>query len=162
MSSRQAIKHIGLHWWQIPKIILQGIPDFHALVPQLNTFKGLPETLELLKKRGDKLFIVTSNTHDIVDKFLHQHDMRQYFIEIASGASLFKKSGYIRKLMKEQGLKREETVYIGDETRDIQAARRAHIKIVSVTWGYNSRDVLKKRHPNYLVEEPKDLLDVKL
>jgi phosphoglycolate phosphatase len=162
MSSRRAIKHIGVHWWQIPKLILKGIPDFRALIPQLDTFEGLPETLKALAERGDKLFIVTSNTHETVGIFLKQHKLDQYFSGIKTGASLFKKSGYIRKLMKEQGLKRKESIYIGDETRDIHAARLARIKIASVTWGFNTEEILKKQHPNFLVTEPNQLLKISL
>ena len=162
MSSRKAIRHLGIRWWQVPKLILTGLPDFRALVPSLRTFDGLPEALDKLKKRGDRLFIVTSNTHDTVDVFLGKNNLENYFIDIKTGASLFKKAGDIRKLIKEQGLKRKDTVYVGDETRDMTAARKARIKIVSVSWGFNNHAILAKRHPNYLINKPEELLTIRL
>lgn len=162
LSSRKAIKKLGVRWWQIPKLLFQGLPDFKAMIPTLGSFEGLPETLKLMHARGDKLFIVTSNTGDSVDKFLALHEVPNYFEDIESGAGLFNKAKYIRKLMKRNGLKRRETVYIGDETRDIQAARLSGIKIVSVTWGFNTRKVLKRWRPSYLVDEPKQLLSITL
>lgn len=162
MSSRQAIRSLGVHWWQIPKLIAQGIPDFHALLPSLNTFEGLPSTLKELSSRGDKLFIVTSNTRSSVDSFLQQHQLDKYFTDIDTGAGIFKKAKHIRGIIANNHLLKRETVYIGDETRDIQAARLARVKIVSVTWGFNIASVLKKRRPNYLIDEPQDLLGIKL
>ncbi len=160
MSSRRALRHIGVRWWQLPKLLLHGMPDFRALIPGLRTFPELPETLEALNKRGDRLYIVTSNTLGSVEQFLDLHKLRGYFTEIEAGAGVFNKAKYIRALMKKQRLKRRETVYIGDETRDIQAARLAAVKIVSVSWGFNTRQTLKKRHPNFLVDSPKELLTI--
>lgn len=33
-------------------------------------------------------------------------------------------------------------MYIGDETRDIEAVKECGIKVVAVTWGYNARQPL--------------------
>lgn len=162
MSSRKAIKMAGVRWWQLPKVIMHSIPDFHALVPTLKTFPELPETLQKLQARGDKLFIVTSNTETSVNEFLDRHKLAQYFSAIDTGAGVFSKASHIRNLMDRNNLKRRETVYVGDETRDIQAARLALVKVVSVTWGFNTAAILKRRHPNFLIDTPKQLLDIKL
>ena len=162
MTSRKALRALGIRWWQLPKLLMKGLPDFKALIPTLGSFEHLPETLKIMHARGDKLFIVTSNTRDSVDKFLDLHEIPNYFEDIETGAGLFKKAKYIRKLMKRNGLVRKQTVYVGDETRDIQAARRAFIKIVSVTWGFNTRAILKKQRPSFLIDSPKELLKIEL
>jgi len=64
--------------------------------------------------------------------------------------------------MKRHSLARKHSVYVGDETRDIQAARLAFIKVVSVSWGFNTREILAKQKPNFLIDSPKDLLGIKL
>lgn len=162
MSSRKAIKNLGVRWWQLPKLLLQGIPDFHAMLPSLHTFEGLPEVLRDLHKRGDKLFIVTSNTHENVALFLRQHKLEGYFTDISGGAGPFKKAKHIRRLMRTYKIKRKNTVYVGDETRDIQAARLALVRVVSVGWGFNTLAILRKQKPNFVVRQPKELLSVKL
>ena len=160
MSSRKAIKHLGVHWWQVPKLLLQGLPDFHALLPTVSTFDGLPNTLDKLKQRGDKLYIVTSNTRGSVDTFMGLQKLESYFEDMDTGAGIFKKAKHIRKLMHKHGMKRRDTVYVGDETRDIQAARLAGVKVVSVTWGFNAESILRKRRPNFLIHKPVELLDI--
>lgn len=160
MSSRRALRNLGVRWWQVPKLLVQGLPDFKALVPTLQTFPGLKDTIKQLHARGDRLFIVTSNTEGSVDEFLHLQKLDRYFEDTVTGAGLFSKSKHIRRLMKDHGLKRRQTVYIGDETRDIQAARLAGIKIVSVSWGFNTAKALRKRRPTYLIDKPKQLLEI--
>lgn len=160
MTLRKAIKHLGIRWWQVPKLLVQGVPDFHALVPTLKPFNGMSETIKKLHDRGDGLYIVTSNTNESVQVFLKKNNLTHYFSDISTGAGLFNKSKYIRRVMKEHDLKRKECVYVGDEARDIQAARLAVIKVASVTWGFNDRSLLKKQRPTYLIDEPNQLLDI--
>lgn len=158
MTSRRALKHMGVRWWQVPKLLLLGMGDFHDLVPTMKSFKGLPEVIKQLHARGDRLFMVTSNSQGNVMKFLELNGLDGYFIEIDTGSGLFSKAKHIRRLISKHGLKRKETVYVGDETRDIQAARLSLIRPVSVTWGLNTRKILKRQRPAVLIDEPEDLL----
>jgi len=42
---------------------------------------------------------------------------------------------------------------VGDETRDIEAAKAAGFQSVAVTWGYNSKKVLENARPDFIVED---------
>ncbi len=160
MTSRQAIKSAGVRWWQVPKLITQGMPDFHAMSSELKPCEGVPDVIRELYNRGDSLFIVTSNTRESVDNFLINQNLDGFFEDIATSASIFNKSKSIRRLMKRNKLKRRDSLYVGDETRDVKAAKLALIKVVSVTWGFNSAKILKKQRPTYLIDDPKQLLDL--
>jgi phosphoglycolate phosphatase-like HAD superfamily hydrolase len=48
----------------------------------------------------------------------------------------------------------QRAVYVGDEVRDIVAARKAGVDVAAVSWGYNTREVLAKHEPDYLIERP--------
>lgn len=158
MSSRRALRNLGVRWWQIPKLLLMGMGDFHAMIPNMKPCKGVPAVIKELHRRGDSLYIVTSNTHENVVNFLEAHELTDYFIDMKTGAGLFRKGKHLRRLISDHKLKRRETIYIGDETRDIRAARTAFIKIASVTWGFNTYAILKRQRPSYIVDKPKDLL----
>ncbi len=162
MTSRMALKHMGIRWWQVPKLFLVGMDDFRALIPDMAPCKDMPTALEALYTRGDKLFIVTSNTHDNVMAFLKANELQSFFSDIKTGSSLFKKSKDIKHIISENNLVKKETVYVGDETRDIQAARRARIKVVSVSWGFNTRHILERQRPHFLIDNAEQLLEINL
>ena len=70
-----------------------------------------------------------------------------------------KDKGLIKVIVK-YGLVTEETYYIGDETRDIEAAKKQGVKTVAVTWGAESRELLKKATPDKIISNPRDLLKI--
>lgn len=160
MSSRKAIRKMGIHWWQFPKILAEGVPEYHAKLASLKPFPNLSEVLKKLIERGDRLYIVTSNVHSSVETFIENNGLGAFFLGIETGYGLFKKGKAIKRLMKKYDLQRRDTVYIGDETRDQRAARQARVKIASVTWGFNDKEILTHRHPDYLLENPRDLLKI--
>jgi phosphoglycolate phosphatase len=46
---------------------------------------------------------------------------------------------------------------VGDETRDIDAAREAGVQCAAVTWGIHSRQVLQKHAPAAIIDKPEEL-----
>ena len=69
-------------------------------------------------------------------------------------------SNYLQKIMKKHSLAPEELLYVGDELRDLRAARRANVAAVAVTWGLNSRTSLAQANPAYLLDHPGELLQL--
>ena len=161
LPSRKALKKLGIRWWQYPKVVTVGIPAYMKRASDQQIFEGMPELFKQLKQRGDRLFIVTSMTHSVVEPLLRKNKIDGYFEYAFCGASLFNKSRYIRRLMKKHNLKRRQTFYIGDETRDISAGRLAGVKQISVTWGFNDVSILRKKRPTYIAHNPKAILKIK-
>ena len=123
------------------------------------TFNDLPQTLKELKSKGIKLGIVTSNQKKIVQKFLNLNKI-ELFDFIFSTLSVFHKERPLSNSLKKFHLKKEETIYVGDETRDIKAAKAAGLKVASVTWGYNFESKLAEYKPDYMINRPCDLLNL--
>jgi len=73
------------------------------------------------------------------------------------GAALFGKAGKFRKVVRRARVKPGETLCIGDETRDIEAAREAGLASGAVAWGYARRETLAARAPTWLFETPDDV-----
>ena len=48
-------------------------------------------------------------------------------------------------------------VYVGDETRDIEACRAAGIPVIAVSWGLNTRALLFSLSPDQIVDSPEEL-----
>ena len=56
--------------------------------------------------------------------------------------------------------KLDKIIYVGDETRDIEACKKVGVPIISVGWGFNTSANLKKHDPDYFIEDPKELLEI--
>src|SRR5690606_17613341 len=122
LSSRQALKAVGIPLYRVPGLVKRGMSSFQARIPKMRSFPKLPDTLRALNDRGDRLFILTSNTEENVDLFLSHVKLRQYFEAFCCEAKLFGKAKHIKSMIRYCGLNPDETWYVGDETRDITAA----------------------------------------
>jgi HAD superfamily hydrolase (TIGR01549 family) len=128
-------------------------------MPNIKTFNGIPQVLKELKERNIKIGVVTSNSKSNVSMFLKGNNL-EYFDFISTTFNYFRKDKVLDKVIKKFKLNKEDVIYIGDEVRDIEAARSAGIKIASVTWGYNIESILTTHNPDFIVYQPKDLLNL--
>ena len=133
--------------------------ELNKEIEYLKPIKGIKRVLNEIKKDGSKLGILTSNSKKNVNRFLRKNDL-ELFNFIYSEASFFNKHKVIDHLLDKQKLKREEVVFIGDETRDVEAAKKEKIKIIAVSWGYNSKKLLAKEKPDFLVDKPSEIIKV--
>ncbi len=156
-GARWMIKEFKIPLIKILKIGKKVRKDLYKDIANLSSFVGLKEVLRELKKRKYGLGILTSNSKDNVKRFLQKNDL-DFFEFIYSDSSLFGKDKVLKKLLKTFNLKPEEVVYFGDEIRDVQAALKLNIKMVAVSWGFNTKKALKKYKPTYLIEKPTEIL----
>jgi phosphoglycolate phosphatase len=141
-SARRLVAHLGVPAWKLPKI---GA-DMHRLmaedIRQIRPFVGIGTMLRGLSDRGVVLAVVTSNAYDNVRHVLgreHAALIRYY----ACGASLFGKRGKLRKVLQQSGIRPSEAIFIGDELRDLEAARAEGIPFGAVAWGYTHVEALQ-------------------
>jgi phosphoglycolate phosphatase len=156
-GSREVIKNLGIPFYRLPKLINAVRKGLEENMDRISPVPDLEPVLESLCHSGIRLAILTSNSQASVNRFLAKHNWN-YFDFVFSGSSLFGKGKVLKRLIKEKGLSKDEAIYVGDETRDIEAAHAARVKAVAVTWGYNSQKPLAALHPDWLTDKPQDLL----
>lgn len=157
MTTQKLIRHLGIRRWRVPKIARRGLVKFHERIHKVEPIVNVPAILQQLHERGFRLGILTSNSEANVSAFLKHHQIT-CFEFLRSSSKLFGKSREIRRIMKEYQLQPEDLIYIGDETRDIEASHSTAIRIAAVTWGYNSAEVLRSMNPEFLFDKPEQLL----
>ncbi len=74
--------------------------------------------------------------------------------------NLFEKGRAIEHLLSQLRCDRQEVIYVGDETRDIEAAKKTKIRAISVSWGFNSPEILAAHNPDFLIHQPRELIAV--
>jgi len=94
-----------------------------------------------------------------VRKFLAVNNMASLFDFVYSGRSLLGKEKVIRKVIAREQLDPGRIVYVGDETRDIEACRAAGIPVIAVSWGLNRRELLASLLPDHIADRPEELPD---
>lgn len=142
---------------KIPSLVLYGTRQMSKYISSLKTFPGMVSTLKNLSKQNF-LAIITSNSLSNVQEFLKNNGIDYLFKEINTDPSLFGKDKKIRKIIKKYKLNIKDTYYIGDETRDVEAAKKVKIKAVAVSWGYESGNSLSKSKPDVIISKPEELL----
>lgn len=159
LSTWEIIKRSRISIFKIPFLLRRIRQELQKDIQSIHLFPHIKETLEALKDQGYSLYIITSNTRENVIIVLNNYQILHLFHRIDSASTLFGKSRYIKTVLKQENLHPKHAIYIGDETRDIDAAKRAKIKSIAVSWGFNSRDILSQYSPNALIHHPNELLD---
>ena len=160
LSSREIIRQSGVSLFKIPFFLKKIREYLHQDILNLKTIPGIQEALVQLKHEGYSLGILTSNSEENVKLFLQKYEMQDLFNFIYSETSLFSKDKSLRKLMKKNNLSLDEILYVGDETRDIEASKKIQIQVIAVTWGFNSGEILAKHNPDFLIQQPSELIEV--
>lgn len=156
LSARQLIRYSGISVFKIPALLRRLRAELRQQTIEISPCSGIPAVIHELHKRHT-LAIITSNTPDIVGTFLATHSLQPYFVGVEGGGTLFGKGRLIRKSLQQRQYDPDTTLYIGDEVRDIEAARAAGVRSVAVTWGFNSREVLAAAEPDWLIDKPEIL-----
>ncbi len=158
MTTRQLMRHLGISTTRLPMISLKGVRLLHSRIHKVLPIPGIPKLLRELRDRGMPMGILTSNSEENVRAFLQRHDL-EVFSFTRSSSRLFGKAREIRAILRSKNLSAEETIFIGDETRDVEAAHRTKVPMIAVGWGYNSCRALEAKKPQATIEQPGRLLE---
>ncbi len=104
-------------------------------------FPGVAAMLQALADAGLRLAVVSSDREANARRQLGA-DIMALFSTFDCGASLFGKAAKFRRAIRSARVPAENVIAIGDEIRDIEAARAAGIACAAVTWGYSAPEVL--------------------
>jgi phosphoglycolate phosphatase len=160
MSSREVIEQADVSLFRLPFLLRRVKRELNKRIESSRPFAELHSCLATLKARGYILGIITSNTRENVTIFLSNNHLSEFFNFIYSGTPLFGKHKIIDRLIRQHRFQLSEVIYVGDETRDINAAKKSGIKAIAVGWGFNSPEILAKFQPDYLVHHPRELLEI--
>ena len=158
LSINQFIDAMKIPKTRIPLFIARGTLMMRRSIGGLPLIAGVGEILPQLRAKVDRFGILTSNAVDNVELFLDSHGIRGLFDFVSSTSKLTGKSRYLNGTRKQYKLKAEEMLYVGDEVRDLKAAKKAGIPCAGVTWGFNTREALAAESPDHLLDTPAEFL----
>lgn len=156
-TTREVIRYLGIPRWKLPIIARYLHKRLAEEAHKISLFDGIEPMLETLQAAGVRLALVTSNAEDNARAILGAANMAR-FEQVECGASLFGKAPRYRRVLRRAGLSAPDILSVGDETRDITAARKVGIDPAAVMWGYARRDALTALGPVATFDLPADVI----
>jgi phosphoglycolate phosphatase len=151
------LRTLGIPLMKGPSLLAGVLAAIRRDMPNVHLFSGVPEALDAFGQAGCRMSILSSNTRENILDCLSANGVAGLFESVLGYRRLFGKGDGIRRFLKGRIKPGERAVYVGDEVRDIMAARKAGVDVAAVTWGYNTRTLLAENAPDYLIDQPEQL-----
>lgn len=155
-SPVEIIRELNIPILKIPFILGKGRTLLKKYMKDVKCFPGMVEVLHNLKNSGKTVGMLTSNSMENINLFLDKNKIIDFDFVFTEN-NLFGKQLSLSRILKDKNIPKDKAIYIGDEVRDIEACRVMELDIISVTWGFSSKEILKKNEPTFLVDSPKEI-----
>jgi phosphoglycolate phosphatase len=149
---REIFERLELPARKLPAVIRYVRKMKAEHVATIPLFAGVEEMLRRLNAAGVRLVLVTSDMETTARRQLGP-DLVALFHGLDCGAALFGKAAKFRRVARRAGARPGEIIAVGDEIRDIEAARKAGITCAAVTWGYSAPEALRALGPDFVFEQ---------
>jgi len=148
--ARGVLKALGIPWWKVPAVGRSYRSMMASRIGEIRLFPEVPNFLKRLRESGLRLGVVTSNSIENTRRIFHEETFAQ-FDHLSCHVALFGKKAKLKALLQESGLSPDQVLYVGDELRDLDAARCVGMAFAAVPWGYTTQDSLAEAKPDHLV-----------
>lgn len=177
-SSRDILRSGRVERWKIPFLLWRLHRELSLELATVDWIADMAPVLSQLRQNGHLLGIITSNSARNVDQFVRDRPIMapaiapvtgllapdrpdpSCFTVIRAGITILGKQRVLKRLLRQYRWSPSQVLYVGDEVRDIEAARAAGVRSVAVTWGFNSVEALTAAQPDYVVQHPSELVAI--
>jgi phosphoglycolate phosphatase len=149
MSADEIFRWLQVPRWKIPWIARDLRRRMARDIDRIGVFDGVAQMLMRFARSECRIALASSNAAANIQQVLGP-DLCACIEASECGVALSGKSARLKRLCRKFGIRTDATLYIGDEVRDIVAARRAGVAAGAVTWGYNSEAALVAQRPDLL------------
>lgn len=160
-------EYFGLDMPMIEKLIeiYRGVYEVSGY-KNCKVFDGVREMLQTLKDAGKTLAVATSKPIKFTNLIMRDFDLGKYFDFVggaSSDASKEAKRDVVRMVL--DNLKVEDkskVLMVGDRLYDIEGAHLEGIDCAAVLYGYGNREEFERYNAEYILETPKDVVNLVL
>ena len=156
-GARQIVAHMELPAWKMARVALRMRQYMARDIGRISLFPGVDRLLRELAGRGVRLAVVTSNSIENVRQVLGP-ESAALIHHYECGASMFGKRPKLRTVLRNSGIPAAEALCIGDEVRDLEAARAEGIAFGAVAWGYTTPEALRAHAPEEMFETVEEIV----
>ena len=156
LTTGQMLRHLRVPLLKMPALMTAMRTLMAEHIHEFTLFPGIAPALARLAAHGVTLGVVSSNSRQNIRAILGPENaalMSHY----ACGASLLGKPSKLRTVLKAARISARETIYIGDEVRDAEAAHQVEMAYGAVTWGYHRIETLRAQKPAEIFHQPAEI-----
>ncbi len=169
MSEIFILNTTGLLKKYFPKIKKEEIEIFKKIeqehlfkiIKKSKPFPEVVKTLEELKKKN-KIIIISNTNYELILKTLREAGLNPIFFDLIVGGDLVKKSKPEpdELLIAKKILKHNVDYFVGDCVVDIKAGKKAKVKTIAITTGFNTRKEFEKLKPYAIIDKVEEIFEV--
>lgn len=151
-------------------------PDFDRLLKEYGAYyrencrkktrpyDGVTELLEQLSAKGIRTAIVSNKGDEAVRELNRLYFGGQITTAVGERQGIQRKPApdSVLEALNILGSTKERALYVGDSEVDYQTAANAGMACVLVSWGFRHREQLVELNPDWIIDEPKELLQLPL
>lgn len=152
LHAREVIRWLRIPWYQLPRLARRFRAELRQEMPKVMPIPSIVTALDTVAPHFN-LGIVTTNSVANVRAFLNAQRI-SHFLFVYSSRRLLGKRRTLRRVLRKQRLDARNTLYIGDEVRDVEAARACGLDALAVSWGANGHSRLERSSPFSVVHDP--------
>ena len=124
-------------------------------------FDGMPELLAWLEANGIRWGVISNKLEYLVHRLVQQLGLG-HRVALAYGGDTAPRAkpwpDPLKMALQETGLTARQCVYIGDDLRDIQAARAVDMPAVAAAYGYGNPNEIPQWKADHIVTSPQEFL----
>lgn len=122
-------------------------------------YPGIAALMEKLRQAGIKLAVISNKQDSAVKPLAAQHFPGLLDFAVGESATVRRKPDpdAVLTALKALGVRREESIYIGDTEVDLQTAENAGTDCAAVTWGFRTAQQLKTLGAKHIFDSAEEL-----
>jgi phosphoglycolate phosphatase len=156
-STREILSRLEVPVWKLPAIARYARRLKGEAAAEISLFPGAEAMLRTLAGNGVQLALVTSDSEANARQKLGA--IAALFSHFDCAASVFGKPAKFRRVIRRSGIPLQKVISIGDEVRDIAAARTVGVACGAVSWGYAAPAALQALAPDYMFAQMGEIAD---
>ena len=142
--------------WKLPRVVQAMRDKMSEHTGSFHLYPGIPEVLQRLTQAGIKVAVVSTNSRENVERILGVQNAG-LISHFGCGVSMFGKAARLRQTVRACKAASRDTIYIGDELRDAEAAHAAHVAFGAVLWGQHDAATLGAGNPAEIFSSVSDI-----
>ncbi len=158
-TARQIMKMYRVSMWKFLLMTRESQKLLYQNIASIKLFPGIENVMRTIAQNNITIAVVTSNQLKNVLAVLGE-ELAGLVTIFECEAGFFSKAARLRRTLRKAGIRPDEALSLGDETRDIEAARKTGIPCGAVTWGYGDLETLRDHQPDHLLTSVERILDI--